>query len=557
MVGVPRLGLSVASNASGRYLLARVLAGHRVLQFRRIGFAPYQAAVDVAVDTTLTVDAVLHRQPVQLDSILVEGVSRAPDRMIDAPAAVDVVRPATAEPLSLTGEVPLALARVPGLDVAQEGVTDFDVNARGFNTTLSRKLLVLQDGRDLATGIGGSQIWGVLSEPLEDLGRIEVIRGPGSASYGANAYNGVISITTPPARDIIGTKLTVGGGELGTMRTDLRQAGVLFGDRFGYRANAGYTRSDDWTQSRTSKDSLDWAREYEPATPTPPPPHEAGARALDRADQGPRNGPSPWHSRSRGLSLWVCAARFLRGEWLRRHARGRDGPAGQFRFYGRQRAQPGAPSRTPLGATRVGHGRERHLRLVLWYIVFVRRAGLGDDGLPTRVSSTWTDAPAARSTGAPAACWWGPRFSRTKSTPEGTALSPPYDDRSDQYVGAFAQLEYGFGRLRVIGAVRWDDSDLFPTQLSPKGALVLSPAKDQALHLSVERAFLTPILAHLFFRSGPAGRRLQDLSAIEAQLRSSPPSVMPSTACRRGSSSTILPRCQSLRSATPTSSHRP
>src|SRR5256886_16502189 len=103
-------------------------------------------------------------------------------------------------------------------------MNDFNVNARGFNPMLSRKMLVLQDGRDLATALVIRQTWGALAEPLEDLGRIEVIRGPGSALYGANAYNWVINITTPPARDVVGTKVILGGRELGTARAGLRQA---------------------------------------------------------------------------------------------------------------------------------------------------------------------------------------------------------------------------------------------------------------------------------------------------------------------------------------------
>ncbi len=155
VVAVQGLGLSVATSAAGRYVLPRVPAGPQLLQFRRIGYAVRQVTITVTAGTPVTVDPVLDPQPIELGVVLVEGVSRAPDRIIDAPAAVEVVQPATAQAVSISGQVPLALARVPGLDVAQGGVTDFNVNARGFNTMLSRKLLVLQDGRDLGTRQSG------------------------------------------------------------------------------------------------------------------------------------------------------------------------------------------------------------------------------------------------------------------------------------------------------------------------------------------------------------------------------------------------------------------
>src|SRR2546422_6617850 len=122
VVAVQGLALSVATNAIGRYILPRVPAGQQLLQFRRVGYAAREVTVTVTAGTPATADAVLDPQPIELGTVLVEGVSRAPDRMIDAPAAVDVVRPATAEPVSITGQVPLALARVPGLDVTQSGV---------------------------------------------------------------------------------------------------------------------------------------------------------------------------------------------------------------------------------------------------------------------------------------------------------------------------------------------------------------------------------------------------------------------------------------------------
>jgi outer membrane receptor protein involved in Fe transport len=108
----------------------------------------------------------------------------------------------------------------------------------------------------------------------------------------------------------------------------------------------------------------------------------------------------------------------------------------------------------------------------------------------------------------------------------GTILGPANDDRSDHYYGGFAQLEYAAGHVRLIAAARWDDSDLFPAQLSPKAALVFTPAKNHALRVTVNRAFLTPGLPSLFAVSGPG---VQNLSAIETQLRADP-SVGPALA---------------------------
>ena len=86
----------------------------------------------------------------------------------------------------------MALQSVPGVDVVQSGVNDFNVNARGFNSSLNRRVLVLQDGRDLAIAFLGSQEWNGMTQPLEDLGKVEMVRGPGSALYGANAFSGVV-----------------------------------------------------------------------------------------------------------------------------------------------------------------------------------------------------------------------------------------------------------------------------------------------------------------------------------------------------------------------------
>lgn len=518
VVAVPGLGLSVATRATGRYVLPDVPAGPQVLQFRRIGYAVGQVTVTVTAGTATTADVVLEPRPIELGTVLVEGVSRAPDRIMDASAAVEVVRPARVEAVSITGQAPLAMTRVPGLDVTQGGVTDFNVNARGFITMLSRKILVLQDGRDLGTAIGGQQIWGALSEPLEDLGRIEVIRGPGSALYGANAYNGVINITTPAARDVVGTKLTLGGGELGTARADLRQASMWLDDRLGVRVNLGYTRTDDWTRSRTAKDGSDWREEYAPATATPP--------TSPRPDSFPLIGQTkdPVTGQAMGTPDPVVTVY----------------GSGRVDYYAANRSVvtlEGGTARVDNSVFLTGTGRNQPPRILRPWARLGWDAG-GSDlsawysgatfsavGLTTG-KSLYNDESAFHLEGRTSRTFRGDAgrlvvgasVQDNRVNSKGTAFGPANDDRSDRYYGAFAQIEYGVGHVHVICAVRWDDGDFFPAQLSPKGALVFTPGEHHALRLTVDRAFLTPSLVSLFGGLA-AGPGVWNLTAIEAQLR--------------------------------------
>jgi outer membrane receptor protein involved in Fe transport len=217
-VMVEHAAIAAATNASGRYSLRDVPRGPRVLQFHRLGYAVRSVTVMVAADGTEVGDVTLEVPATALSAVVVEAVSHETERVIDATAAGDVVRPQTAQ-------MPRALTRVPGLDLVQGSAGVFGVNARGFNSMSARKTVVMQDGRDLALVGTGQQVWEALPGPAEDVERVEVIRGPASAMYGANAFNGVISITTPSARDVIGTKVTLGGGDLRTRRVDLRNAG--------------------------------------------------------------------------------------------------------------------------------------------------------------------------------------------------------------------------------------------------------------------------------------------------------------------------------------------
>ena len=520
IVAVQGTGRSVATRANGRYSLAHIPSGEQVLQFHLIGFAPQTMTVNLAAGSPITVDVVLEALPITLADVVVEGVSRMPDRMIDAPAAVDVVRTATGEPVSITGQVPLALARVPGLDVMQSAVTDFNVTARGFNTTQHRKMLVLQDGRDLGTLNLGFQEWGTLSEPLEDLGRIEVIRGPGSALYGANAFNGVINITTPAARDVVGSKLTLGGGELGTARADLRQAGVWLHGRLGYRVNLGYSRSDDWTRSRTAKDASDWKQEYAAATSTPPTFPKPEAIPLKGQTMDPVTGqalgrPDPLVTvyGSARVDYYAANGSMLTFEGGTAREENRVLVAGAGRSQAPEILRPWARlawggSGSAVSAWYSGQSSpQAQVRLSKGDLFYDYESAFHVEGHMSRM----IHGEAGRAV-------VGASVQDNKFNSRGTTLESANDDRSDQYYGAFAQLEYRVGLVRMIGAMRWDNGNLFPSQLSPKGALVFIPAKNHALRLTVNSAFLAPSLSSLFI-AAPLGRGVANLTATEAKLR--------------------------------------
>ncbi len=147
----------------------------------------------------------------ELTRIEVTSVSRKEEPLADAAAAVAVI---TNEAIRRYGArtIPEALRLVPGLHVAQVTSSAWGVSARGFSSVNSAKLLVLSDSRSIYTPLFSGVFWYVQDLLLEDIDRVEVIRGPGASLWGANAVNGVINITSKSARDTQGAYFEGGSG---------------------------------------------------------------------------------------------------------------------------------------------------------------------------------------------------------------------------------------------------------------------------------------------------------------------------------------------------------
>ncbi|MFN7975898.1 MAG: TonB-dependent receptor [Acidobacteriota bacterium] len=183
---------------------------------------------------------------------VVVTASKHGQKITEAPAAVTVI---TADDIEASGALGLAdlFRRIPGLDFMQVSARDYNVNARGFNNTLSRRLLVLVDGRSVYLDLLGFTLWDGIQVTLDDIERIEVVRGPGSALYGANASSGVVNIITKAPKDIDGGVAHAGYGEFAT-----GEAGILYGDaagKLGYKVSASYYQTDAFDNPDKDGDS--------------------------------------------------------------------------------------------------------------------------------------------------------------------------------------------------------------------------------------------------------------------------------------------------------------
>ncbi|NLF06410.1 MAG: TonB-dependent receptor [Pirellulaceae bacterium] len=205
----------------------------------------------------------LAKTPVVVPSmdIAVTSVTREESTVGRSAAAVFVI---TQEMIRRSGakSVPEALRMAPGLEVAQINSSTWAITSRGFNGSFANKLLVLIDGRTVYTPVFSGVYWDAQDVFLEDVERIEVVRGPGGTLWGANAVNGVISIITKNAKDTQGAYINVAGGSVARSTENVRYGGQIGEDCY-YRIYGKYldnspfhNRYDDgsgrdaWNQGR-------------------------------------------------------------------------------------------------------------------------------------------------------------------------------------------------------------------------------------------------------------------------------------------------------------------
>ena len=196
-------------------------------------------------------------QPISFEEQVVVTASRAEQQLVNAPAAVSLVNTETIQnsPAINIGDL---LRTVPGINVSQGSARDINITTRGATSTLSTSQLALVDGRSVYLDFFGMVMWDLVPTSPHEIRQIEVIRGPASAVWGANAMTGVINVITRTPREIAataGTTVTIGAGAFNRNITGLdKDSGSLFyvngsharavNERWAFKLSAGYLTQD-------------------------------------------------------------------------------------------------------------------------------------------------------------------------------------------------------------------------------------------------------------------------------------------------------------------------
>lgn len=500
VVVLNELGQATLTDSNGAFSFEGVPPGSYTLSYTA-GERVESGSADVVAGSTARVDKSVDWQLSFAEEVTVFSASRQVERIVEAPAAVTVIAEEEIALAAPTGQLPKVLESAPGVDFTQSGVYDFNFNTRGFNSSLNRRILTLIDGRDPAVPFLGAQEWGALSYPLDEMSSIELVRGPGSALYGANAFNGVLNMTTRQPRYSEGGKIALTGGDLDTFRGDFRIANEI-ADGWYYKFLGGYQQGEDFGRSRNLT--------VEYSVPC-----------------GPLGGSNCLRREARPLALTENEIAFA-GARLDKYFE--NGHA--FTVEAGGATLEGPIFQTGIGRVQVTdverpwarlNYNTRHFNVSGYYdsrkaedqVALASGALLFEDSsnLHGEIQGNWAFANNnGRVVGGVA--YHEQDIDTANRAGVQTLMTEP---RKEHQEAAFAQFEYSFTpQFKAVVAGRYDESTLHDSQFSPKAALVYSPHANHAIRLNYSEAFQVPNYSE-FFLSVPAGAPI-NLSALETAL---------------------------------------
>jgi iron complex outermembrane receptor protein len=235
---------STSSDAEGNYRLTVPEPGNYIINVRHLGYTPIvRDNLNIGAGGSTNLDFPMVERITELE-VVVTGVSKAPEKAIDAPASVSVVSSAAVQERASVN-VTDHLAALPGIDVARGGIARANTVARGFNNIFSGAMMTLTDHRFAFVPSLRVNIPYLSTTTNEDIDHIEVVLGPGAALYGPNTASGVLSITTKSPLASPGMMVTVDGGNQNMIRGGFRGAWALT-PKFGAKISYDVLHAKEW-----------------------------------------------------------------------------------------------------------------------------------------------------------------------------------------------------------------------------------------------------------------------------------------------------------------------
>jgi iron complex outermembrane receptor protein len=474
-----RIGL-----APGSYDLVVTVVGYRTTRFDDL---------EIVGGQTTTFDMQLLSQAQELDAIVITASRGTPEKSTEAPASSFNV---SSQEISERPSQTLAdhLKTTPGVDVITQGVQATNVVVRGFNNIFSGALHMLTDHRLAGVPSLRVNLMHFIPTSDEDVDRMEVVLGPGSALYGPNTANGVVHILTKSPLDDQGTTITMGAGERDLFQGSFRTA-FLLNEDFGIKLSGQYLQATEWPYTDPVEEQARLAAVNPEACLTDKTIRGFGSAVAETACG--RVGQRDFDIERYGLEA--------RADW--RFAE--DGTL--VGTYGRTNAT--GIELTGLGAgqnedwvydffqARVSKGR-------LFTQGYYNRSNAGDtwllrDGVPLVDKSSLFVAQAQHGFALADGrqdFTYGIDYFATRPDTEGS-INGSYEDEDDiDEWGVYLQSKTELSEmLELVVAGRVDSHSLIDAKVfSPRAALLFTPAEEQSFRLSYNRAFSTPSTLNFF-----------------------------------------------------------
>lgn len=499
-VVIVNTGFRAITDANGAFSIAGVPAGRYELRVARIGETPRTILIDVTSGETVA-NVQLVRAAVDLGGVTVSATRRA-EKVTEAPATVTVIN---TEALDATvgNTFAGALKEAKGLDFIQVGMTAVAINARGFNSAFNNRFLMVEDGRIAVLPENGLPVGAFTPTPKVDIAGMEVLVGPGSALYGPDASNGVLSLTTKDPRQFPGATIEASGGSRSYRDVQGRYAGMFANGRFGFKVAGEYQAANDWenylsynaggsivpagTTGSVREDALkvpiDWDAGVRRGTAAIV--HYSGANRLElNGGMSKTDGVGQTNVGRNQLKDWgynVLQAKFTSPRWFLNMYRTQSQSGESFALNRLAGAQL-----NPLNASLTADS----LRLL---------SDWPSDGrmYAAEAQGNYTVEPLLNTLFVFGAQY---RLDQVSSDRQWLTDRITGEDIKNDQKGIYAQSTTPVNQyLDVVLAGRLDYPENYDRQFSPKAGVIFKPMADQALRVTFNRAYKSPTILQTNF----------------------------------------------------------